>query len=499
MDRSKDANKVTFEEALTRTGFGLYSYLVVSLAGCIVLALVCIAFGTTIIIPTSACELGTTSSQRGILAAAPVVGLILGALIWGYLADIFGRRLTLMISLIASAAVNCLASLSVNWWMLMFLQFFSTFLCAGLYPQAMTIVSESVPLSKRNLSVLLVGSIFLLAQGLMALLAIPIIPLTFSYYLPSLGIYWNSWRTLLIVYSMPSLLSALWLYFMCESPKFLITKGRETEAMEVLRKMHRLNNLGTKTELKVKEAILLLPLEDINSKSSNNQCAPLFRPPLLKSTIIMTILYLFQQMPAFLVWFPTIAAQFVHILETGEGSNLTLCSIIRKSIESPPEAADSCNLNVTSLLIVLAFGAVQSLANVVISFVVDFTGRRNLVMLVTGLCGICGILVNLIPNAIASGVMFLIFLIGIVTSGLYTAIAVALFPTSLRTLAVALITTGHRIGSFASMQIVNLLFETNCEAGFYVYATIFASSAVVASFLIDDRKLGRVCKDATKL
>lgn len=55
-------------------GFGLYSYLVVSLAGLIVIALVCIAFGSTIIVPTSACELATTTAQRGILAGAPVVG-----------------------------------------------------------------------------------------------------------------------------------------------------------------------------------------------------------------------------------------------------------------------------------------------------------------------------------------------------------------------------------------------------------------------------------------
>ncbi|XP_023940985.1 putative transporter svop-1 [Bicyclus anynana] len=503
MARSEDAHKVSFEEALNRTGFGLYNYLVVSMAGFIVIALVCIAFSTTIIIPTSACELGTTSSQRGILAGAPVVGLILGAVLWGYLADIFGRRYTLIISLLAAATVNALASISVNWLMLMFLQFFATFLSAGQFPQAMTIVSESVPMSKRNLCILLVGSIFLLSQGLMAALAIPIIPLTFSYYLPSLGIYWNSWRTLMLVYSSPSLLSALWLYFMCESPKFLFSKGREAEAMDALKKIHRVNNLRSRTELQIKGGILVEPVDGGNAKGAGNQCAPLFKQPLLKSTIIMTLLFLFQQIPAFLIWLPTISAQFVQILETGEGSSLTLCGIIRKSLDSPPEDDDACALNVTSLLIVLVVGAIQSVTNVFMSLMISVTGRRNMAMFVTALCGLCGILVNLIPNAIASGVMFFIFLIGIVTSGLYTAIAVALFPTSLRTLAVALIMTGHRIGSFASVQIINLLFEVNCEAGFYVYASILAVSAVIAAFLEDDRKLGQASQgpkdEASKL
>ncbi|XP_045767301.1 putative transporter svop-1 [Maniola jurtina] len=503
MERSQnaDASKVTFEEALDRTGFGLYSYLVVSLAGMIVIALVCTAFGTNIIVPTSACELGTTTTQRGMLAGAPVIGLILGGPLWGYLADVWGRRYTLIISLLAAAAVNALASLSVNWLMLMILQFFATFLSAGQFPQAMTIVGESVPMAKRNISILLVGSIFLLSQGLMAVLAIPIIPLTFSYYLPSLGIYWNSWRTLMLVYCTPSLVCALWLYFMSESPKFLFAKGREAEAMETLRKIHKLNNLGSNTQLQISGGILLESIERDESKlgKKSKQVAPLFKTPLLKSTIIMAILFLFQQIPAFMIWLPTISSQFVEILETGEGSNLTLCAIIRKSLDSPPDPDDTCALNVTSLLIVLVVGAVLSVANVLISLIVNYTGRRNLAMFMTALCGVCGIVANLIPNAIASGLVFFIFLLGVVNIGLYTAIAVALFPTALRTLAVALILTGHRIGAFASVQIINQLFESNCEAAFYVYASIFALSTVVAAFLVDDRKLQTERDDATKL
>ncbi|CAH0723973.1 unnamed protein product, partial [Brenthis ino] len=381
-------DKVTLEVALNKAGFGLYSYLIASLSGLVIISVACIAYGTTIIIPTSACELKTTTAQRGILAATPLVGLIIGAILWGYLTDVFGRRFTLLISLLSSATVNALASLSVNWVMLMILQFTATLLASGQYSQAMTILSESVPMAKRNIVVILVGSIFLLAQGIMAVLAIPIIPLTFSYELPSLGIYWNSWRTLLLVYSAPSIISAIWLYFMCESPKFLYSKGRNIEALDVLKKIYRLNHLGKKEEFE-------------------------------------------------------------------------------------PDAVP-CSLNVTSLLMVLGVGAMQSVVNALISLVVDRFGRRNMVMFVTSLCGVCGVLVNLIPNAITSAVMFMVFLNGIVTYGLYTAISVALFPTYLRATAVAFTMTGTRIASFASIQILNALLETNCEGGFYVYSVLFA-------------------------
>lgn len=64
--------------------------------------------------------------------------------------------------------------------------------------------------------------------------------------------------------------------------------------------------------------------------------------------------------------------------------------------------------------------------------VVNKVGRRNMVILITTICGLCGIAVNLVPNIFASGILFLIFLVGFVVISLYMAIAVALFPTHLR-------------------------------------------------------------------
>ncbi|CAG9580136.1 unnamed protein product [Danaus chrysippus] len=322
MDR-QDGRKVTFEEALNEAGFGLYSIVLLSLSGLIIISLVCIAYASTIIVPASACELETTTSQKGLLAAVPVIALLLGAVPWGYLTDIYGRKRMLIILLSSSAIFNGLASISVNWIMLLILQFLSTFL---------------------------VGS--------------------------------------------------------------------------------------------------------------------------------------------FVLWLPTVSNQFVNILETGEGSDLTLCAIIRSSINTPPDTTTApCALNVTSLLLVLSVSALQSIANGLISVIINRVGRRNVVICVTAFCGLAGILVNLVPNAIGSAVLYIVFLIGLVALGLYSAIAVALFPTYLRALAVAFTMTIGRIGTFVSVQVLNLLLNDNCELSFYIYGGIFASSAIVAAFLVDDRQL----------
>ncbi|XP_063893868.1 synaptic vesicle 2-related protein [Helicoverpa armigera] len=483
------SEKVPFETALDRAGFGLYSYIMTSLAGFAIISFACVVYASTIIVPSSACELETTTSQQGLLAAGPVVGSTLGGIMWGYLADTRGRRKMILVGLLGGITFNLIAAISVNWVMLMIFQFIASLFASGMYSMSMSLLSESVPMAKRNLVVLLVSSIFMLSQGLMAALAIPIIPLRFSHYLPALDIYWNSWRTLLVVYSVPSIVTFIWMLFMKESPKFVYVKGDEDRAIEILKTIHRVNNLRSKEELAVSGLIQEVSATS-GPSSTKDQIVPLFKTPLLKYTLIMITLFTFQQVGAFLVWLPTIADQFVRILQSGEDSDLTMCGII--AMEAPVDLdAVPCALNETSLLMVLGVGAVHSLINIVLSMAIGKTGRRNMVLVVTTLCGVSGILVNLVPNAIGSAVLFVVLSTGIVVIGFYTAIIVALFPTHLRALAIALPMTFGRIGTFASIQILNLMFANSCDAGFYLFASLFASSAIIASFLPDDRRLQR--------
>ncbi|KOB70227.1 putative SV2-like protein 1, partial [Operophtera brumata] len=234
-------------------------------------SLLLLRYGSTILVPTSACELQTTATQQGLLAAAPVVGLILGTVLWGYLADTRGRRSMLLVALLGGAVVNCLASLSVNWIMLMVLQFVASILACR---------------SRRG---------------------------TWWYFSSPASSYWrkDSWQVTSIL--------------------------REDSGAA-------------------------------QTSSEKSQITPLFKSPLLKYTIIMSLLLLFQQTGAFIVWLPTIADQFVRIMDTGEGSNQTLCGIIGTSLEAPSDPdAVPCALNITALLIVLAVGAMQSIINFLLS------------------------------------------------------------------------------------------------------------------------------------
>lgn len=81
-----------------------------------------------------------------------------------------------------------------------------------------------------------------LISNFVSALAIPILPLKFSYDVPYLGIQFNSWRVLNIVYCLPCAVAALCVYLSVESPKFLLSMGREEEALKVLKKIYMFNN-----------------------------------------------------------------------------------------------------------------------------------------------------------------------------------------------------------------------------------------------------------------
>lgn len=49
------------------------------------------------------------------------------------------------------------------------------------------------------------------------------------------------WRLLAAVYALPLLLTALWLATADESPKFLMTKGKDKEALKVLTQVYESN------------------------------------------------------------------------------------------------------------------------------------------------------------------------------------------------------------------------------------------------------------------
>lgn len=70
------------------------------------------------------------------------------------------------------------------------------------------------------------------------------------------GFVYNSWRIFLLICALPSFVVAALLFLLPESPKFLLSKGRNEEAMEIFRKIYHINTGNDKDHYPVKHLIL---------------------------------------------------------------------------------------------------------------------------------------------------------------------------------------------------------------------------------------------------
>lgn len=121
-----------------------------------------------------------------------------------------------------------------------------------------------------------------------------VLELKWSYSIVAINILFRPWRLLVILYSLPCLVFAVLLYFLPESPKYLLSQGRNTEAMLVVKKIHEINRPGK--EFLIKE----LYWDDFNVVNKNrknnlfksmwNQTIPLFHKPFLWKTLLLCFL-----------------------------------------------------------------------------------------------------------------------------------------------------------------------------------------------------------------
>lgn len=118
--------------------------------------------------------------------------------------------------------------------------------------------------------------------------------------IPVIELTYKPWRLYLIVCSIPGLIAAMAMIFLPESPKFLLEQGNIAGAQEVFHKINRWNN-GGKSELEEFDIHQDVSAETIQNQQNKNvhisllttvwtQTAPLFKPPFLRSTIIICMI-----------------------------------------------------------------------------------------------------------------------------------------------------------------------------------------------------------------
>ncbi|KAH8023299.1 hypothetical protein HPB51_011742 [Rhipicephalus microplus] len=230
------------EDAIAQAGEGLFQWLVFLVCGLALAAdsieIMVIAY----VLPSAERELCMDDARKGWLGGVSFIGMMIGGLLWGNLADKMGRRRTLLSALLTNALFSVITTFMPTYGL-----FTVTRLCSGIgvggsIPIVFTYYAEFL-LKKhrgRNLCWLLlfwaIGGVFtsVMAWGL--------IPRTGATLLGLGRLHFSSWRVFLLVCSFPAVVSVLGLAFLPESPRFLLEMGRDVEAMCVYQQIFKMNH-----------------------------------------------------------------------------------------------------------------------------------------------------------------------------------------------------------------------------------------------------------------
>jgi MFS transporter, AAHS family, 4-hydroxybenzoate transporter len=344
--------------------------------------------------PILAREWGVAPAAMGLVFAAGLAGIMVGQIVFGPLADRFGRRPVIIWSTVAFGIGSLLTLLSENVTHLLVLRFFTGIGLGGATPNIIALTAEYAPPRFRNTAVTLMFAGFPLGAALGGVLS--------SYLIPQFG-----WQTVFWIGGIvPLLLLPILGWGLNESPQYLHHSGRDAARLSAI-----VERIGG--------GAIQLPVA-IATTQSRLSIARLFDDGRQSFTWWLWLTYLCSLLTIYFLmnWLPTIA----------EGAGL--------SIDSAIYSAVALNLG----------GAI---GGVLLGRLADRIGAFRVLTVGYAIAGLCLVGVGVALGA--QGIfMMLLFCAGLFTIGGQTALnaaATTLYPAELRATALGSALAVGRVGS----------------------------------------------------
>ncbi|EFN72216.1 Synaptic vesicle glycoprotein 2A [Camponotus floridanus] len=236
-----NAKMADFETAISAAGIGKFQYL-------LIIGIIPISWGSSIdtanmsmILPSVGCDLRLSLFDKGLLNAIIYVGMVLSGFMWGYLADVKGRKKIILYGYLADSICNILAGFSQNFETLVFFKFLSGFLVSGPHATLLAYCSEFFGDKGRAKIPLIVSVSVSFGCVVNAVFAWLVIPQPWSIVLGDGAFVYNSWRIYLSICGLPMLIGTVCFCFFPESPKFLMAQNCNKAALEIFRKIYSIN------------------------------------------------------------------------------------------------------------------------------------------------------------------------------------------------------------------------------------------------------------------
>jgi MFS family permease len=419
-----------------------------------------VVFMTGVALPLIVTEFNLNSFEKGVIGAATLFGILIGATALGGLSDKYGRKKIFVAELVLFVLFLALLTISPSFAFLAFALFGAGLALGCDYPTAHVVVSESIPSSLR-------GRLVLGAFGFQAV-----------------GALVGTGVAFLVLYENPQIEAWRWMYATAIIPAIIVILGRLTipdsahwlvEKGEIEKAESELMRLLKKTPLHPKEIKLSKKVEESEDDKKTPSYKKLFKKKHRRATIFASVPWFLQDLGTYGIGIFTpviLAATFAgHATTSGD---MHVADVIASTLQSAKGAA--------FLDVLLIIGIVFAI------FLTDKVGRIKLQIV-----GFIGCAIGLLLVALSEGMsgdMKLVFIFaGFMLFNFMTnmgpnaqtyLIAGEVFPTKIRGLGAGFAASFAKIGAVMTAFLFPILLK---DIGTAILVTILAGTSLLGAWV----------------
>uniref|UniRef100_A0A8C4DTZ3 Major facilitator superfamily (MFS) profile domain-containing protein n=1 Tax=Dicentrarchus labrax TaxID=13489 RepID=A0A8C4DTZ3_DICLA len=230
-----------YEDIMEDCGHGKFQWTLFVVLGLALMADGVECFVVAFVLPSAEKDLCLSNAEKGMLGLMVFLSMMVGAFLWGGLADKVGRRRCLVVAL----AINCifafLSSFAQGYGFFLFFRLLSGIGIGGTVPIVYSYFSEFLQMDKRGEHLSWLCMFWMIGGIYASFTAWGIIPRYGWGFSMGTEFQFHSWRVFVLVAALPAIASLVGLTFMPESPRFLLENAKHDEAWMILKQVHDTN------------------------------------------------------------------------------------------------------------------------------------------------------------------------------------------------------------------------------------------------------------------
>lgn len=389
--------------------------------------------------------------QIGLLISAGFLGQLVGALLFGWIAERYGRMPAMIWSIALFAVMSIVCAFAWDYNSFFVFRTIQGIGLGGEVPVAATYISELTRARGRGRFVLLYEFVFPI--GLVSVAAVA------NWVVPHFG-----WQWLFVLGALPAFTALFLRVLLPESPRWLAVKGYEMQAEAALTLIEQETERATGEPLPQPEAV-------VRTHERPASWADLFGAHYLRRTLVVWVIWFVAYLVNYglVIWMPT---------------------VYRTVFKLPLEVALRYGLITT------AVGLIGGLA---CALLIDYIGRRTIFAI--GFAGSALALIGLWLDGASSPTHVLIYItvayyfVTNINLGVYL-YTPELYPTRARALAVGTASAWLRLASMIGPVVVGSMIGGGLAPVFLVFGLVAAAAAIITALFAVETK-GRVLEEVS--